>query len=66
MNTPSKASIKFAKESSERIGKIEIQAEPNFYSYNSEKSNSVDEDFVRALENGEDLTDEYVINYINE
>ncbi len=61
MNIPSQKSIQFAKESAERISKIEITSEPKFYfEADSKSSNSIDEKFILSLENGEHLNDNFL------
>jgi hypothetical protein len=61
MNSPTSESIKFAKESADRISKIEIKANARFYfDTNSKNSNSIDEKFLVSLENGEHLNDDFL------
>lgn len=65
MKLPTPESIQFAKESAQRIGKIEITTKPKFYfDVESKSSNSIDESFVQSLEKGEHLTDEYRAQHI--
>lgn len=61
MSLPTKESIKFAKESAERVGEITINAEPKFYfNVNSKNLNPIDEKFLISLENGDHLNDDFL------
>jgi hypothetical protein len=61
MNSPTLESIKFAKESANRISKIEIKKNAKFsFDLNNKSSNSIDEVFLISLENGEHLNDDFL------
>lgn len=65
MKLPTQKSIKFAQESAKELEKVKITKKARFYGNKSDNSNSIDEVFVKSLENREHLADKYRSKYTN-